>query len=206
MQSSFARTLLSARRRGKDNDKVNAPIDISHVRLQTKRLLLRPWTQDDLDDLFAYAQVDGVGQMAGWLPHRSKEESQVILNHFMQDKKTFAIVLGTKVIGSVGIEAYDEKIHPELDRLQGREIGYVLSKDYWGQGLMPEAVKAVIAYLFSEVGLDFLLVGHFAWNRQSARVIEKCGFSYLGTTPYTTAYGTKETSMNYILYNPSFVR
>ena len=86
--------------------------------------------------------------------------------------------------------------------LNGREIGYVLSKDYWGRGLMPEAVKAVIQYLFEVENLDFIIAGHFKRNTQSARVIQKCGFAYIKTIPYETQYGTTETSVEHILYNP----
>lgn len=70
---------------------------------------------------------------------------------------------------------------------------------------MPEAVKAVIRYLFDTVQLDFILVGHFDWNRQSARVIEKCGFQYIKSCPYETAYGTVEHSEESILYRPHFM-
>ena len=48
---------------------MNAEIDISNVELKTPRLLLRPWRESDLNDFFAYASVEGVGQMAGWNPH-----------------------------------------------------------------------------------------------------------------------------------------
>ena len=89
------------------------------------------------------------------------------LSFFIGGKRVFAVEYKGKAIGSLGIEEYREKYYPELDALQGREIGYVLSKDYWGQGLMPEAVKAVIDWLFYEVGLDFIMVGHFDWNCQS---------------------------------------
>ena len=145
---------------------MNACIDITGITLQTERLILRPWRQEDLDDFYEYARVDGVGQMAGWLPHESKEITQMILDSFITHKKTFALELNGKVIGSLGIETYNEEKFPELKNLQGRSIGYVLSKDYWGQGLMPEAVKAVIAWLFEEVKLDFIVIGHFDWNNQ----------------------------------------
>ena len=160
---------------------MNAPIDITNVILKTDRLILRPWRESDLSDFFAYASVDGVGQMAGWMPHKDLDESRVILRHFIEGKKTFALEYGGKVIGSLGIEFYSEALYPELAPLQGRSIGYVLSKDYWGQGLMPEAVKAVTAWLFDGAKLDFLLVSHFDWNTQSRRVIEKSGFRYIRT-------------------------
>ena len=48
---------------------MNKPIDISNVIIQTERLILRPWKEADLNDFYEYASVDGVGQMAGWVPH-----------------------------------------------------------------------------------------------------------------------------------------
>ena len=181
---------------------MNKQIDITGTVLRTKRLTLRPWKESDLSDFYEYASVDGVGQMAGWPPHRNPEESKVILSHFMEGKHVFALEHQGKVIGSLGIEAYNEQSYPELASLQGREIGYVLSKAYWGQGLMPEAVKAVIAWLFQEVNLDFILIGHFDRNSQSRRVIEKCGFQYYKTIVLQTKLGTTETALDYILYHP----
>ncbi len=178
---------------------MNAVIDITGVVLRTDRLTLRPWRESDLSDLYEYARVDGVGQMAGWNPHRDMEESRAILHSFIRHRKTFALEYQGKVIGSLGVEEYSEENYPELENLRGREIGYVLSRDYWGMGLMPEAVKAVIAWLFSETGLDFLICGHFDHNARSRRVVEKCGFRYIKTTKYTTRYDTVENSVEYIL-------
>ena len=66
---------------------------------------------------------------------------------------------------------------------------------------MPEAVKAVVEWLFNEMELDFILVGHFDRNARSRRVIEKCGFCYIKTTKFETMYDTVENSMEYILYH-----
>lgn len=81
-----------------------------------------------------------------------------------------------KVIGSLGI-------HPDQKRAckNARMIGYVLSETYWGQGLMTEAVKAVIDYVFTNTDIDILSAMHFPFNTRSKRVIEKCGFQYEGT-------------------------
>jgi len=179
---------------------MNAEIDISGITLKTERLILRPWQQEDLDDFYEYARVDGVGQMAGWLPHESKETTQMILDSFITHKKTFALELDGKVIGSLGIENYKEDEFPELDGLRGRSIGYVLSKAYWGQGLMPEAVKAVQKYLFEDAGFDFLVVSHYVWNGQSRRVIQKSGFKYLKTIQLQTRYDTTEDTLVYLLH------
>ena len=179
---------------------MNKQIDITDITITTRRLILRPWKETDLEDFYKYASVDGVGQMAGWTPHKDMEESKKILSHFIDGKHVFALEYHGKVIGSLGIESYREDLYPELENLKGRELGYVLSKDYWGHGIMPEAVLEVIHWLFEEQGLDFVMVGHFDFNSQSRRVIEKCGFHYLRTRPYETRYGTIENCLEYILY------
>ena len=102
---------------------MNKQIDITNVVLTTDRLTLRPWRESDLNDFYEYASVDGVGQMAGWNPHRNVEESKMILAHFIKGKHVFALEHQGKVIGSLGVEEYSEENYPELDTLQGREIG-----------------------------------------------------------------------------------
>ena len=185
---------------------MNVDIDISNVTLKTERLTLRPWRQTDLEDFYEYASVDGVGQMAGWEPHKSRDESQVILNKFIEGKKTFALEYNGKVIGSLGIEKYNEERFPEFGDKKCREIGYVLSKDYWGQGLMPEAVNEVIRYLFEELYLDAIFCGHFLSNRQSARVQEKCGFHHYSFGQYKTRTGTVEEDEQNILTRKEWTR
>ncbi len=187
-----------------------APIDVTNIRIETERMILRPWTLDDLKDLYAYASVEGVGEMAGWIHHKSENETNLILNSFIAHKKTFALELkeSGRVVGSLGIEEYD---HHEFDcvdlvALQGRELGYVLSKECWGRGLMTEAVNAVIQYCFDVLNYDFLTCGHFVRNERSRRVIEKSGFSYVKDISYETRYGTIEPTRIYILYNPNLKR
>ncbi len=115
---------------------MNAAIDISSVRLTTARLILRPFEEKDLIDFNEYARVDGVGQMAGWLPHQSMEESAAILSMFIAEKKTFALELADahKVVGSLGIEELSFEPDASCAALRGREIGYVLSRDHWERG------------------------------------------------------------------------
>lgn len=184
---------------------MNAPFDVSNSILETERLLLRPWKQDDLNDLFAYASVPGVGEAAGWNHHENIGVSQEILDRFINRKKTYALVYkqnGT-VIGSLGVELYGcEDKFTEFDGYLGREIGYVLSKDYWGQGLMTEAVRAVIDYLFNELGYDFLLCGHYDENDRSRRVQEKCGFVPYRRLVFETRNGERRPGVLTLLMNP----
>ena len=180
-----------------------ARVDVTAIRIETERLILRPWKESDLEDFYEYARVDGVGQMAGWLPHKDLEESRRILKMFIRDRKTLALELkeNGKVIGSIGLEDREYKLDIPEGRI-GREIGYVLSRDYWGRGLMPEAVQAVIGYCFRQLEFDWLTCGHFVRNPQSRRVVEKCGFRYIQDVIHQTRFGTQEPTKLYVLYNP----
>ena len=184
---------------------MNVFIDISNVILKTPRLTLRPWRQSNLEDLYEYASVDGVGQMAGWSPHQNREESQMILDSFVRNKRVFAIEYHGKAVGTVGVETYDEDEYPQLSEKKCRKLGFVLARHLWGQGLMPEAVREVIRYLFEDVGLDAILCGHFAWNRQSGRVQEKCGFRHYCCGTYETMYGTVEPEVMNLLFREDWL-
>jgi len=186
---------------------MNKLIDITGIVLETPRLILREFQESDVEDLYEYAKVEGVGEMAGWLHHENINVSKRILELFIQSKTTFAIVYkeNNKVIGSLGIDKYEEDVFPEFQEKQGREIGYVLSKEYWGQGLMPEAVHKVIEYLFEKEQLDFLICGHFVHNLQSYRVQEKCGFVHYKKRIRESAIGTRESWYS-LLERDNYVR
>ena len=68
---------------------------------------------------------------------------------------------------------------------------------------MAEAVKAVLTWLFKEVGLDFVLISHYEWNHQSERVIQKCGGKPIKTTVHETRFGTRENTIENIIWNPA---
>ncbi len=182
---------------------MNAPVDVSNIRIATEHLILRTFREQDLDDLYDYSKVSGVGEMAGWRHHESIEESQKILKWFIEGKRTFALELkeNSKVIGSLGLDPRD--VDEGLPaHLLGREVGYVLSKDYWGRGLMPEAVFAVMEYCFRVLNYDYLLCGHFDHNIRSRRVVEKSGFIFLKETVSDTARGVTENGRLYVKFNP----
>lgn len=145
--------------------------------LETSRMILRPWKIDDLDDFYEYAQSANVGPNAGWEPHKDKEISLKILESFIKNDEVRAIVYkeNSKVIGSIGVHC-DEK----RKGVNGKMIGYVLSENYWGKGLMSEAVKEVVKYLFEEEKYDVISCYHYPFNIRSKRVIKKCGFKHEG--------------------------
>jgi RimJ/RimL family protein N-acetyltransferase len=146
--------------------------------LETPRLLLRPWREDDAEALYQYARDLDVGPAAGWPPHMSVENSREILRGVLSEPVTWAVVpkeIGLPV-GSLSVMA---------DGVSGRklpeneaEIGYWIGKPYWGRGLIPEAVRRAQRYAFEELGMARLWCGYFDGNEKSKRVQEKCGFVY----------------------------
>lgn len=178
-------------------------IDVTKEIIETNRLILRAWTENDLNDFYEYASVEGVGEMAGWKHHDSIEVSKKVLQSFISGKNVFAIVYkaNNKVIGSLGLHKSWADGEEGYEDIKVKEIGYVLSKSYWGMGLMPEAVKSVINFLFDKCDLDAVTISHFASNGQSKRVIEKCGLKFVRKEDfYSDQLELSLEDMNYILY------
>ena len=83
--------------------------------METKRLILRPWTENDAESLYKYAQNPSVGLIAGWLPHTSVENSREVIREILSAPETYAVVLKetNEPIGSVGI-MFDNTIHRDI--------------------------------------------------------------------------------------------
>lgn len=154
--------------------------------LETERLIMRNWRESDIFDFYEYASVKGISEMTGWPHHENIEVTKGILKSFIENDVEYALVLKEedKVIGSLGF--HKRTADPNYKADIQREIGYVLSKVYWGRGLMPEAVREAIKYAFEEIKVDVLWTGHKSFNLQSQRVIEKSGFRFY-------CYGTYES-------------
>ena len=146
------------------------------TQLETKRLFLRPFQENDAADLYEYAKDPKVGLPAGWPPHKSMEESREIIRTVFAAPNTFAVVdrASGKVIGSAGFTGKTREEFPQ----KNDELGYPLSPALWGRALIPEAVSELLRYAFEELGLAAVWCSHYADNLQSQRVIEKSGFSF----------------------------
>ena len=170
---------------------MNVSVDVSGVDLQTERLRLRPFRRSDLEDFYEYAREPRVGPMAGWRPHGDISETRNILDAFIDDGNVLALEYEGRVVGSVGVKESSEADTPAFAGLRCCELGFALSERCWGRGLMPEAVTAVLGWLFGEQGMGAVFCGHYLTNRQSARVQEKCGFRPLREYVSRTAEGTE---------------
>lgn len=150
--------------------------------IETTRLLLRPFRMEDAEAMYCnWASDPEVTKFLSWPAYASVDTAHAILSDWIQqysrpDFYQWAIELKAlgQPIGSISVVNSD-------DRVDMAEIGYCIGKNWWGRGIMPEAAKAVMAYLFGEVGMLRLEVGHDPVNSASGAVIRKCGFQYEGT-------------------------
>lgn len=145
----------------------------------TPRLIIRPWDRHDADALYDYASCPEVGPAAGWTPHRNRAQSLKFLEDvLLNNPLAWAIFYkpAYKVIGGINLR-YDEKRTARLCYA----LGYSMSPDYWGIGIMPEATAQIIPYAFESLDARILSCYHYPHNLRSKRVIQKNGFKYEGT-------------------------
>lgn len=147
--------------------------------METKRLLLRPWREEDAEKLFEYAKDPDVGPPAGWPPHTSVENSRQIIRDVLSAPETYAVCLkdGTP-IGSVGLHLTTDM----TDREDECELGYWIGKPFWGQGLIPEASRELLRHAFEDLGMRAVWCGYYEGNEKSHRVQQKLGFVYRYTS------------------------
>lgn len=148
------------------------------MEIKTDRLVLRPWRLSDAGSLYKYASDERVGPVAGWPPHQSVEESEEIIRTIFMQDGVFALTLkdDDRAIGCVGVVRGAKSNLPIGE--DEAEISYWIGTPYWGMGLVPEAVMAVIEYAFVTLGVRTLWCGYFDGNDKSRRVQEKCGFRH----------------------------
>ena len=149
--------------------------------METERLLLRPWQESDAEALYRWASDPEVGPAAGWPPHTSVENSRDIIRTVLSEEGTFAVVPkdgNGDPIGAIGV------FPTEIPEGRGEpEIGYWIGRPFWGQGLIPEAVRELLRWCFMERGAARVWCGHSPGNDKSRRVSEKCGFTYVCDGP-----------------------
>ncbi|MDQ4106675.1 MAG: GNAT family N-acetyltransferase [Actinomycetota bacterium] len=139
--------------------------------LMTERLLLRKMRSDDAGEIFAYASDPEVTRYMRWETHRTIDDSRAFLDLVLGKyegggEPDWGIVHkeSGRFTGTCGFIEYS----PEHSRI---ELGYVLAKEFWGRGLMPEAVRAIIRFGFEELGLNRIEARCIAENIASATVI-----------------------------------
>ena len=167
--------------------------------LETERLSLRPWEEADAEELYRLASNPDIGPRAGWPVHSSVENSRETIQKVLTAPETYAMVLreSGKPVGSIGLKQPQERFE-DLQGLQ-MEIGYWIGREFWGRGLMPEAVAEILRRGFEDLGCAVIWCGHYDFNGQSRRVIEKSGFVHQRTVNTTNLLGNTHPTLCYAM-------
>jgi len=148
--------------------------------LQTERLILRRWQENDAEALYKYASNPDVGPRAGWPPHKSVAESLDVIKNIFSNDETWAIILKetNEAIGAMGyFSQSSSNISIGKDDC---EMGYWVGKPYWNQGICTEALQVMLDYCINVKHYENIWSDHFIGNPASGRVMEKCGFRDTG--------------------------
>ncbi len=142
---------------------------------------IRKWKLSDAAALAAAVSNEKIlDNLRDGLPYPyTEQDGEDYISDMLSAKEdetfAFAITADNKVIGSIGVFR-QENIHRRT-----AELGYYISEEYWGKGIMTEAVKQICEYVFSKSDIIRIYAEPFAYNIASCRVLEKAGFQYEGT-------------------------
>ncbi|MCR5653562.1 MAG: GNAT family N-acetyltransferase [Ruminococcus sp.] len=149
--------------------------------LETERLILRKFDTNDAQPMFRnWASNPNVTKYLTWQPYDNvdgvREYIEFVINQYDGAHFDWMIELKeiNEPIGTIGVVKYDDSIN-------SAHIGYCLSENYWHKGIMTEAFKRVIKFLFEEVGVNRIESTHDTNNPNSGMVMKKCGLQYEGT-------------------------
>ncbi len=156
---------------------------------------IRKWKLTDASDLASALSNKHIqDNLRDGLPYPYTEKDNMdyisaMLSANENDTFAFAIIVDNKVIGSIGVFR-QENIHR-----QTAELGYYIAEEYWGKGIMTEAVKQICDYVFKNSDIIRIYAEPFSYNRASCRVLEKAGFQYEGTLRSNAVKGGKVIDM-----------
>ena len=156
---------------------------------------IRKWELSDAKDLAAALSNKKVqDNLRDGLPYPyteqdGKEFISAMLSADENETFAFAITVNNMVIGSIGIFRQGN-IHR-----QTAELGYYIAEEYWGKGIMTEAVKQICEYVFANSDIIRIYAEPFAYNIASCRALEKAGFQYEGTLRSNAVKNSKVIDM-----------
>lgn len=144
--------------------------------LKSNRLILRPFTIDDIYDVLLYTSDNIVTKYLTWPSYTDISQAEKVVKEFyIGQNGVFAIELESeqKCIGCIDLRLYSE--HNKAS------FGYVLNREYWNKGYMTEALNIILDFSFSMLELNRVEATHYIGNERSGRVMQKCGMKYEGT-------------------------
>lgn len=149
--------------------------------LETERLILRRFTLDDAQAMYDnWASDPEVTTYLTWPTHSSVEITKMVLADWVPRYEQADYYHWGLELKQTGTLIGDLAVVRVIEPIAEAELGWCMSRKYWGQGLMPEAGRAVLGYLFEEAGFNRVCARHDVENPKSGRVMQKIGMTFEG--------------------------
>ena len=183
----------------------------THIILQTPRLVLRQFTEDDVDNLFNLNSDPEVTRyLTGGRPTpREQIRDQILPFHLGVYGRLDR--LGTWAAESSATREFLGWFHYRpghgSDDIANVELGYRLRRSAWNRGYATEGSRALVRTGFTDLGVERVFAHTMTVNTASRRVLEKCGLTLVRTTPYDGAYvieGAEQGEVEYALTRPEW--
>ena len=150
--------------------------------IETSRLILRRAIREDAEPMFRnWASDPEVTKYLTWPTHSNTTASEMVIGSWLQEYERDNYYQWMIVLKEIGEPIGSISVVRQNDHVQEAEIGYCIGSRWWHQGIMTEALAAVIEYLFTEVGMNRVAARHDPNNPHSGGVMRKCGMKYEGT-------------------------
>ena len=169
--------------------------------LSGTRCVVRQWSRVDVPTLVRHANNLNVArQLRDRFPHPyTEKDARAFIKHATDDITNLAIDVGGEAVGAVGFVP-----GRDIERFSA-EIGYWLGEDYWGRGIVTEALSLVTNYVFRELNYLRLFAVPFADNPGSIRVLEKAGYVREAVLAASSVkYGVVKDQLLYARVNPAW--
>ena len=150
--------------------------------IETSRLILRRARREDAEPMFRnWASNPEVTKFLTWPAHSNIAASEMVIESWLQEYEKDSYYQWMIELKEIGQPIGSISVVRQNDRVEDAEIGYCIGTRWWHQGIMTEALSAVIEYLFEEVGMNRVAARHDPNNPHSGGVMKKCGMKYEGT-------------------------
>lgn len=150
--------------------------------IETERLILRRFTMEDAQAMFDnWASDDNVTRYLTWPTHTSIDVTRMVLENWVTSYEKDDFYNWAIELKALGQPVGNISVVRSSEHSRRVEVGYCMGKAWWHQGIMSEALQAVIGFLITEVGVNRVEARHAMENPRSGGVMKKCGMTYEGT-------------------------
>ena len=166
--------------------------------LETDRLILRKFTEEDMEALFEILKDEEVNRFLPWYPMKDLEETR----KFYEERYAAEYARPQAYAYAICLKEDDRPIgYIKVDMEEAHDFGYGLRREFWHRGIVSEAGRAVIEQVKKD-GLPYITATHDRNNPRSGNVMEACGMKYCYS--YEEQWQPKDFPVVFRMYQLNF--